>query len=47
MKGKSIAILGIGGVGGFIGAKILANRKDDAIKLDFISRGSRANFHFS
>ncbi|EPR66971.1 ketopantoate reductase family protein [Cyclobacterium qasimii] len=40
MKKKSIAILGIGGVGGFIGAKILANRFDDSIKLDFISRGA-------
>lgn len=40
MKEKSIAILGIGGVGGFIGAKILANREDDSIKLDFISRGT-------
>jgi len=40
MKKKSIAILGIGGVGGFIGAKILANRLDDSIKLDFISRGT-------
>ena len=40
MKVKSIAILGIGGVGGFLGAKILSNRKNDEIKIDFISRGT-------
>ncbi|MDO6436903.1 2-dehydropantoate 2-reductase N-terminal domain-containing protein [Cyclobacterium sp. 1_MG-2023] len=40
MKGKSIAILGIGGVGGFVAAKILANRSDKSVKLDLISRGA-------
>ena len=43
MKGKSIAILGVGGVGGFVGAKILANRPDDSVKLDLISRGATYN----
>lgn len=40
MKGKSIAILGVGGVGGFVGAKILANRSGDSVRLDLISRGA-------
>ncbi|GAB3020747.1 2-dehydropantoate 2-reductase [uncultured Cyclobacterium sp.] len=40
MKGKSIAILGIGGVGGFVAARILANRLDKSVKLDLISRGA-------
>jgi 2-dehydropantoate 2-reductase len=39
MKVKSIAILGIGGVGGFVGATILSTRKNDSIQLAFIARG--------
>lgn len=43
MKDKSIAILGVGGVGGFVAAKILSNRSDKSVKLDLISRG--ATYH--
>ncbi|SHM77469.1 2-dehydropantoate 2-reductase [Cyclobacterium lianum] len=39
-KEKTIAILGIGGVGGFIGAKLLLHRGDVDFRLIFIARGN-------
>ncbi|WP_163378816.1 ketopantoate reductase family protein [Cyclobacterium sp. SYSU L10401] len=50
---KSIAILGIGGVGGYIGAKLSLNREEDLFRLVFIARGTTyktiqsSGLHFS